>query len=53
MKLRGSITDVPGILVGPTQDEKARTGCAVILCLKGATGGEDQRGGAPGTRWTR
>lgn len=28
------------------------TGCTVILCEKGAVGGVDQRGGAPGTRET-
>src|SRR5512136_3209809 len=47
-----SITDVPGIRVGQAQDEEALTGCTVILCEKGATGGVDQRGGAPGTRET-
>src|SRR5512136_1171605 len=45
-----SITDVPGIRVGQAQDEEALTGCTVILCEKGAVGGVDQRGGAPGTR---
>ena len=30
----------------------AGTGCTVILCEKGAVGGVDQRGGAPGTRET-
>src|SRR5512136_3409328 len=49
-KLNDSITDVPGILVGHAQDETALTGCTVILCGKGAVGGVDQRGGAPGTR---
>jgi len=48
----GSITDVPGIRVGHAQDETAGTGCTVILCEKGAVGGVDQRGGAPGTRET-
>jgi L-aminopeptidase/D-esterase-like protein len=52
MKANGSITDVPGILVGHAQDDVALTGCTVILCLTGATGGVDQRGGAPGTRET-
>jgi L-aminopeptidase/D-esterase-like protein len=28
------------------------TGCTVLLCEKGAVGGVDQRGGAPGTRET-
>src|SRR5512136_685913 len=50
MKLRNAITDVPGILVGHAQDDDAITGCTVILCEKGAVGGVDQRGGAPGTR---
>ena len=52
MKSNGSITDIPGILVGHAQDEKAITGCTVILCEAGAMGGIDQRGGAPGTRET-
>jgi L-aminopeptidase/D-esterase-like protein len=52
MRLRGAITDVPGILVGHAQDDEALTGCTAILCLKGAVGGVDQRGGAPGTRET-
>jgi L-aminopeptidase/D-esterase-like protein len=50
MKLRNTITDVPGVLVGHAQNEQALTGCTVILCEKGAVGGVDQRGGAPGTR---
>jgi L-aminopeptidase/D-esterase-like protein len=50
MKLNNAITDVPGILVGHAQDDTALTGCTVILCEKGAVGGVDQRGGAPGTR---
>ncbi len=50
MKLRNAITDVPGILVGHAQNDQALTGCTVVLCEKGAVGGVDQRGGAPGTR---
>jgi L-aminopeptidase/D-esterase-like protein len=50
MKLNNSITDVPGIRVGHAQDLDALTGCTVILCERGAVGGVDQRGGAPGTR---
>jgi L-aminopeptidase/D-esterase-like protein len=50
MKLKNAITDIPGILVGHAQNEEALTGCTVILCEKGAVGGVDQRGGAPGTR---
>lgn len=52
MKLRNSITDVPGLRVGHAQDDEALTGCTVILCEKGAVAGVDQRGGAPGTRET-
>jgi L-aminopeptidase/D-esterase-like protein len=47
-----AITDVPGILVGHAQDDEALTGCTVVLCGKGAAGGVDVRGGAPGTRET-
>ncbi len=52
MKRIDAITDVPGIEVGQAQDEEALTGCTVVLCRKGAVGGVDQRGGAPGTRET-
>lgn len=48
----GSITDVPGIRVGHAHDPQALTGCTVVLCERGAVGGVDQRGGAPGTRET-
>ena len=48
----GCITDVPGIEVGHAQDQAALTGCTVVLCRKGAVGGVDVRGGAPGTRET-
>ena len=52
MKRNNSITDIPGIEVGQAQDDEALTGCTVILCRKGAVGGVDVRGGAPGTRET-
>ncbi len=52
MSRRNAITDVPGIRVGHADDPSALTGCTVILCEKGAVGGVDQRGGAPGTRET-
>src|SRR5688500_14659095 len=52
MKRANAITDVRGIEVGHAQDEKAATGCTVILCRKGAVAGVDVRGGAPGTRET-
>ncbi len=48
----GTITDVPGIRVGHATDPTGLTGCTVVLCEKGAVGGVDQRGGAPGTRET-
>lgn len=51
-QINQAITDVPGIKVGHAQNDDALTGCTVILCEKGATGGVDQRGGAPGTRET-
>lgn len=50
--LNNSITDVPGVLVGHEQNDEALTGCTVIICEEGATGGVDQRGGASGTRET-
>lgn len=46
------ITDIPGIKIGHAHDLAAPTGCTVILCPEGATGGVDVRGGAPGTRET-
>jgi L-aminopeptidase/D-esterase-like protein len=52
MKLKNTITDVPGIRVGHAQNEEALTGCTVVLCEAGAVGGVDQGGGAPGTRET-
>jgi L-aminopeptidase/D-esterase-like protein len=52
MNYYNAITDVPGVEVGQAQDETALTGCTVILCRKGAVGGVDVRGSAPGTRET-
>lgn len=49
---KGSITDVAGIKVGHFTDKRRPTGCTVILCEEGATGGVDVRGAAPGTRET-
>ncbi len=48
----GYITDVEGIKLGHCQDEEAITGCTVIICEEGASGGVDVRGSAPGTRET-
>ena len=50
--MSGSITDVPGILVGHAQDGAAGTGCTVVLCEHGLAAGVDVRGGSPGTRET-
>ena len=50
--MTGSITDVPGILVGHAQDAVAAKGCTVILCESGTAAGVDVRGGSPGTRET-
>jgi L-aminopeptidase/D-esterase-like protein len=51
--MAGSIVDVPGIRVGHAQDERARTGCTVVLLPeRGAVCGVDVRGSAPGTRET-
>ena len=47
-----TITAINGIRVGNATDEKARTGCTVILCESGAVAGVDVRGSAPGTRET-
>ena len=47
-----TITAIDGIKVGNATDEKARTGCTVILCESGAVAGVDVRGSAPGTRET-
>jgi L-aminopeptidase/D-esterase-like protein len=46
----GSLTDIPGIRVGHVTEERALTGCTVVLCEQGAIGGVDLRGGATGTR---
>lgn len=50
--LRDAITDVRGIKVGHWTNRRAATGCTVVLCPDGATGGVDVRGAAPGTRET-
>ena len=50
--IRQSITTVPGVRLGHSQNEVALTGCSVILLPPGTICGVDQRGGAPGTRET-
>ncbi len=49
---KGAITDVTGIKVGHSTRTDRPTGCTVLIVEGGATGGVDQRGGAPGTRDT-
>lgn len=46
------IREMRGIYVGHSTNEKGGTGCTVIVCPEGATGGVDVRGGAPATRET-
>ncbi|MGH2652920.1 MAG: P1 family peptidase [Actinomycetota bacterium] len=48
----GGITAVEGIRVGHWSDERARTGCTVVLCPPATVGSAEVRGGAPGTRET-
>jgi L-aminopeptidase/D-esterase-like protein len=50
--IHDSLIDIAGIQVGHAQNLEAMTGCTVVICKKGAIGGVDQRGGAPGTRET-
>ncbi len=50
--MKNAITDIKGIEVGQAANLEALTGCTVVLCRKGAMGGVDVRGGAPGTRET-
>ncbi len=52
MREYGSITDIEGIYAASVTNEKGATGCTVIVCPAGATGGVDVRGGAPATRET-
>ena len=51
-KPMNSVTEIPGIFVAHATNVEAGTGCTVICCPKGATGGVDVRGGAPATRET-
>ena len=44
--------DIDGIRLGHAENKDGGTGCSVVICEKGATGGVDVRGGAPGTRET-
>src|SRR2546428_1432196 len=44
------ITDVPGVRVGHWTDERAATGCTVVLFPAGTVASGEVRGGAPATR---
>ena len=44
--------DINGIRLGHAENKTGGTGCSVVICEKGATGGVDVRGGSPGTRET-
>jgi L-aminopeptidase/D-esterase-like protein len=46
--MAGTLTDVPGVLVGHATDPVAATGCTAILCPGGAVAGVDVRGWASG-----
>jgi D-aminopeptidase len=50
--MRNLVTDVPGVLVGNAEDERAITGTTVVLFETPAVCAVDVRGGAPGTRET-
>jgi L-aminopeptidase/D-esterase-like protein len=49
---RNLITDVPGLLVGQSEDAAGCTGTTVVLCEAPAVAAIDVRGGAPGSRET-
>lgn len=44
------VTDVPGVLVGHCTEERARTGCTVVVLPEGTVASGEVRGGAPATR---
>lgn len=50
--MNNTLTSVSGLEVGHYTDLGNATGCTVILCRAGASGGVDVRGGSPGTRET-
>ncbi len=47
---RNLITDVAGLRVGHSQDERVLSGVTTLLCAPGCTAAADVRGGGPGTR---
>jgi len=48
--MKGSITDVEGVLLGHEQDRERGSGVTVLLFPRGASGAADIRGEAAGTR---
>lgn len=46
------VSEIEGIKLGHAHNKEGGTGCTVVICDEGATGGVDVRGGAPGTRET-
>ena len=46
------ISSIEGIRIGHSENKEGGTGCTVLLCPEGGTGGVEVRGGAPGTRET-
>lgn len=47
-----NFSQIDGLRIGNSSNPDGPTGCTVVICDKGATGGVDVRGGAPGTRET-
>lgn len=47
-----TIQEMKHVCVGQAEDERAGTGCTVIICKEGAVAGVDVRGGGPATRET-
>lgn len=50
--VNATLTAIDGLRIGHAHNLDGPTGCTVVLCPTGTTGGVDQRGGAPGTRET-
>jgi L-aminopeptidase/D-esterase-like protein len=47
-----NFTGIEGLRIGQVTERKHHTGCTVVLAERGAVGGVDVRGGAPGTHNT-
>lgn len=46
------VSQIPGFFIAHCTNDEGGTGCTVICCPDGATGGVDVRGGAPASRET-